>query len=180
METLFLHGFRSGPTNHSDDWLSPKLDYVNVEETLEYLKKYVEVNNVSFIVAKSIGCYFALALNDWNRDLILFLINPSLDPYNSLAIHAGGVVHNYQDNTPLNVPQDFAIRLKEIDSVKEDGKFYFSGMAFLEYGDEVVNQHKNENLLRCLEIQTFEGGNHRYSRMSQTVDYINNFIKYHF
>jgi len=182
MNTLFLHGFNSGPVNHSDDWLTIQLDYSNVDSTVERLTKFIKENDVKYIVGKSIGAYFALVLYHIDPTLTIFMINPSLEPYKTLKAVNGKTMKNYRDESiQTNVPVDFTDKLRAINPVGFES-VHFNGGLFLELGDEVVNQVDNETRIKCMFKIVYEGGTHSFTpeHMEQVVKHINTFISYDF
>jgi predicted esterase YcpF (UPF0227 family) len=181
METLFLHGFNSGPVNHSPDWYAPQLDYSDVQGTLTKLEDIIREQDISYIVAKSIGAFFALVLYQRDPNLTLFLINPSLEPHKTLKHLNGKSIRNYRDVSMVTkVPENFTDELELINPYKEDENIYYTGVAIFEFGDEVVDQVRNAERINCMEILSYPDGNHSFTRMPDIVKYINTFIKYAF
>jgi len=181
MKTLFLHGFNGGSGLVPEEWISPQLDYSDVQGTLKSIRKTIEEKNISYVVAKSIGAYFALALYNEDPDLTLFLINPSLRPYETLKKHDGTTLENYKHPSIISkIPVNFSEELKRIDPIPFDNFIYYTGMLFVEFGDEVVDQVKNYHMINCMKKNCYEDGDHAFTRMEETVKYINTFIKYDF
>jgi len=180
METLFLHGFNSGPGLVPKEWHTPQLDYSKVEVTLDFLREYIKEKNISYIVGKSIGAYFALILYNEDPNTTLFLINPSLKPYETLKQFEGTEMKNYKDPSIITkVPTDFTDELRRVNPLSTDF-VYYTGMLFVEFGDKVVDQVKNYEHIHCMKKLAFENGDHAFTQMPVVVDYINTFIKYDF
>lgn len=179
METLFLHGFNSAPVNHDPNWLTLKLNYGNVYESLSELEDFIEENGISYIVAKSLGAYFALTLYNRNTNLKLFLINPALEPCQLLEEYNDTTIVNYRDGTSNYIPVDFTKKLKEINPAI-NSHFYYTGEAFLEFGDVRIDQRRNYGLIHCEVKNAYEGGDHRFTRMDEAIEIINNSINYDF
>ena len=162
MKTLYLHGYLGKPINY-EDWISPKLDYNDIPATIEQINKIIVEEEIEHIVAKSIGCYFALLF--YSKVDELHLINPCIRPYELLPKCYDWVSDDYVD------------ALKSIDPIKD--KFSYTGSLFLELGDEKID-HVETSLakLKCDDIVINAGGNHRYTKTAQAFEKINHRIKY--
>lgn len=163
MGVLYLHGYL-GDTIDYDNWISPKLNYNNIEETLSVINNTIKDNNLDTIVAKSIGCYFALYLYLHNTKInCLNLINPCLKPYEVLKCYDW-------------VTEEYCEELKKINPIVND-KFVYNGSLWLELGDEKISQRQTLNVLFCNDNHIFEDGNHRFTRTKLAFDYISNAFK---
>lgn len=162
MKTLYLHGYLGKPIKY-DNWISPELDYNDIPATIEKINKIIVGQDIEHIVAKSIGCYFALLF--YSKVDELHLINPCIRPYDILPKHYDWITGGYVEE------------LKSIDPIKET--FSYTGSLYIELGDEKIN-HVETSLakLKCDEIVINAGGNHRYTKTEQAFDRINHRIKY--
>ena len=88
MTTLYLHGLNSTNQNARTEWLqkrgkiiNPLMNYKNFPRNYKYLEKLVQQHHPDWIVASSLGGYFAFHLGNYYR-IPTILLNPALSMTN--------------------------------------------------------------------------------------------------
>lgn len=190
---LFIHGFNSGPGDKVEqlkerfpnfEIIAPQLTY-DVDEDLINLKKGISSKKNVHIIGSSLGCYYALILKNYieplynDQDIIYYLINPSLKPYQTLSKYLNQTLENYKTGNQFTVTQEF---LDDLEYYKDKipnfsntdlNDLYF----FISENDEVIN-HKP--LLESLKKSNkpynlkFSKQNHKFSDISDVISSLKN------
>lgn len=161
---LYIHGFNSGPGIKSEilskeftnfKIISPQLKH-KVDDDILLLKSIVENSDEIHIVGTSLGGFYAMILGiifEDKEDLYVYLINPSLSPYDNLKLHLNKKFTNYKTGEDFIVTRDFIRDLQKYSGIlsffnkKNLTNFYF----FLGMKDDVVNPSPLLNILKSFD-----------------------------
>jgi len=176
MNILYIHGFGA-----KFDLNSPKLkglsgigavygfdiDYTNSKASIEKaLGKFILDNDIELIVGTSLGGYYAnLIGNEWKIPFVS--INPAIEPNTTLKRYIGDNVD--WNGKPYHLSESTVADYSEI---LKTG----NGLVLLDLADDVIDPIKTLNtLLPFFNVETFEGGSHRFEHIIESLPIIKKF-----
>jgi predicted esterase YcpF (UPF0227 family) len=182
---IYIHGF-SGSGQGSKAKLfkeyfkdrgiiAPSLSYVPdlAMATLEELiQSYQNLNQKIFLVGSSLGGYYALYLSQ-KYNLKAVLLNPSIYPYETLALWKGFVINFYDEST-------FSWTQNHIESLKNYQPTLRSRANLLllaQKGDELLDYKVALTFLEGCQVALDEGGSHAFEDIQKHFDTISNFLQ---
>lgn len=164
---LYLHGFAScGRGNKSDALaahfgrdrlLAPDLP-PRPRDAIALLEALREREAIELVVGSSLGGFYALWLNR-SRPVPAVLINPSLEPWRTLASRVGPN-RRWCDGEPFAFEAAWLEELRAMQRAAflPDERY----LVLLQTGDEVLDWRLAAERLGRFEVVVEEGGNHRF------------------
>ena len=164
---LYVHGFNSFFDENSDKIIELKKHFNVFGLSLDYSKLlYDNVYTLIYneLVDKKIDCSIGTSCGGWLADSIgsrfgvpFVCINPVIDQIQTL--------------------EKYSVNSEIIESYKIQKRFSKNGLLLLDMGDDVLDSEKTLKYYRnSLICRTFEGGNHRFAHMKESIEDIICFI----
>lgn len=186
MKILYIHGFNSAgygdKINHlkmsfgARNIIAPTLDYNPIEAVaqLEFLTDAIRVKDELWIFGTSLGGFYTLYLA-WKFKIKSVLINPSIDPYSSLKNQIG-----FQRNFKTN--EEYYFSEENLESLKN---FYVKDLeslkdyvyVYLDEDDELLDSRRTAEYFKGFHVVVFQGGNHRFTHMTELIEDFKNILK---
>lgn len=186
---IYIHGFGSSAqaskakalrrfcSEHKLRYIAPSLPTIPtlaIDTLSELIESYLD-NEPVYLIGASLGGYYALYLGD-KYDLKVALINPAIDPADTLKRALGHAI-NYYDNSNYEWNESHLDMLLsyEIEEPKEENI-----LLLLQKGDEVLDYQEACDVLPNAKIILEEGGNHSFEgieRHFQTIMQFFNIVK---
>ena len=180
---LYIHGFgSSGKSGKAEIFrnilgnriIAPSLP-VNPELAVDTLEQMVlRMQNSSHevvLTGSSLGGYYATFLSE-KYDLKAVLINPSVKPYNTLALHIG-LNHSYYDLSDYEFTQQHLDKLRDYEVAHPKVENF---MLLLQTGDTVLDYHEAVEKFPGAMIDIEEGGTHGYEDIARKIDPMVHFL----
>jgi predicted esterase YcpF (UPF0227 family) len=179
MKILYIHGFNSAgygeKINHLREAfkprnvVSPTLHYDPEEamSQLEFLTECMKEKDQLFIFGTSLGGFYALYLS-YKYKVPSVLINPSIDPYQSLSRQVGPQ-KNFKTDEDYVFTKEHLKKLKnyyikDLDSVKD------LVYVYLDEEDELLDSKKTAEYFKGFHVVMYPGGNHRFTHMKELIE----------
>lgn len=154
--------------------LAPSLHYIpdlaiqSLEEII-YSHKEKDIK----LIGGSLGAFYALYLaNKYNLKAVL--INPALEPFDTMKRKIGKTMYSTYDNSK------YEISLKQCDSLKKyivtNVKNEDNIMIISQKGDELIDYQVAINHIKNATIILQEGGNHAFDNINEYFDDIKSFL----
>lgn len=179
MKVLYIHGFNSAGYGDKINYLkrafgprniiSPTLDYDPREAVyqLEFLTQAIKEKDRLYIVGTSLGGFYALFLSSKYR-VPSVLINPSIDPYNSLKNQVG-------HQTNFKTQESYTFTQEHLESLRS---FYVDNLellkdlvyVYLDEDDELLDSRKTAEYFNGFYVVVYPGGNHRFTHMQELIE----------
>ncbi|MGM0518523.1 MAG: YqiA/YcfP family alpha/beta fold hydrolase [Campylobacterota bacterium] len=184
--TIYIHGFASSAFGSKalkfkeyfeDEIIIPSLSNIpNLAiNTLEQIiEAFLYKNEKVSLVGSSLGGYYAIYLAN-KYDLKVVLINPAVDPMNTLDSYEGvEFVENYYDNTKFEFNHLHILSLKnyEVPKLKKPQNI----MTLLQTDDEVLDFKQAKERLKDTNLVIEQGGNHSFNGIEKYFRKISNFL----
>lgn len=181
MTYLYIHGFGgSGKgnkatlfrTHFADALIAPSLSYVP-DLAIDTLKQVVEslLNHTTVtVIGSSLGGYYAAYLSE-HYGLKAVLINPSVEPYETLR-RVMGSAHNYYDESRFEWNEKHIEMLKAYDTAEPTPHQY---LVLLQSGDELLDFRQAESKFEGSTLIVEEGGSHAYEAIESKFEMIEHF-----
>lgn len=174
---LYIHGFASSGRSakaallrrHFARVYSPTLSH-NPELALDTLLQFVELLGQPLLVGSSLGGLYAHYLSA-TRDLPAILINPALQPI-PLLQRALGLQQSYADGSRFEFT---AAHLQSLAQFQVTHPRPQRLLALLQFGDEVIDQHRTVELLPGARIVAAPGGDHGFQNLAEQMETIRTF-----
>ncbi len=176
---LYIHGFRTTITSHKAELLT---DYYGAEniiiadhsfipaQAIQDLEKIIEAQNITSIIASSLGGYYATYLSE-KYNLKTVLINPSVRPYETLKKAIGQ--NERQDGIKFTWKEE---HLKMLEAFKVTHPTIENYFLFLQKGDEVLDYRIALEFYKGCKLVIEEGGNHRFKGFGRFFDEVGSFL----
>ena len=175
---LYIHGFRS--THNSAKAVQLKAqygadifiaDFSHIpNEAIRTLEKIIAENEITGIIASSLGGFYANYLSE-KYDLKTLLINPSTRPYETLARYLGD--NETYDGDPFVWKQEHLEQLKQFIVPKLSAQNYY---LFLQKGDEILDYRIAADYYAGAKMLIEEGGTHRFEGLERHFLQIDQFF----
>lgn len=180
---LYLHGFASSRNSEKVKALE-KLPHIKVVafdlsmnplKAIDQIKTFIEKNQSEdiMLMGSSLGGYYAQHIAAL-FDLPAILINPSMQPYNTLSRFVGLVTKNFsKDETFVYTQQDIdALKALSIDKVDQSKL-----LLMVQKGDADLDYTKAVNALPYARHHIEEGGDHSFKDFSSTFPLVEFFYR---
>lgn len=170
---LYIHGFGSTGNSFKSEILeknfpNEKVIYPNLEhrpkKDIETLSKIIEKykSEKILLVGTSLGAYYAYLLGR-KYSVSCALVNPSLEPYETLVKWIGEV-KNYNTDKYFTWSTECINELKEIKKTESETKYYPHLInVFIGGKDETLNHSKLSKELPFVKIKEYKNENHRFT-----------------
>lgn len=179
MEILYLHGWGSCFDSASEKIQvlgelgrvsGPDLDYTRgFQSALDQCYDMVYDVDYDLVVGTSLGGYLASHLGA-KTGLPFVSINPSIDPALSLRKYLGRGVDHY--NKAYNLQESV---IQDLPKFNMNG----FGLILLDRGDELLDSEETAEFIGDkYSIVMFEGGNHRFTHMKESLNHIRNLVSH--
>ncbi|MDO6678430.1 MULTISPECIES: YqiA/YcfP family alpha/beta fold hydrolase [unclassified Shewanella] len=176
MNILYIHGFGSQFDETSDkinllntigSVVGITIDYTKSSESIEKaLKEFSSQESIDLIVGTSLGGYWANRIGS-KIGVPFVSINPAISPKTSLAKYVG------QGITYFGEPY---LLTKEVIENYSDFLLEGCGLILVDLADEVLSADKTIEMLGSrFGVMSFEGGNHRFAHLQESLGEIKNF-----
>ena len=185
MNILYLHGFNSAPNNsnkyqilraycikHGYDLTTPKIDYRNIESEIRRLTNMIQEDEW-VIIGSSLGGWLAYTLSRLTLHKCV-LINPSIEPNVSLAVHNNKTLTNHGNGDvkewlPMHTKQYNKLIINNIAPT----------LVLLDSADEVIDSHNSYRMFEnYAQVEMFDGGDHRFQHMLESMIYIDEMVNH--
>ncbi|MGB3751396.1 MAG: YqiA/YcfP family alpha/beta fold hydrolase [Arcobacteraceae bacterium] len=177
---LYIHGFRTTKNSYTSKLLKKyfKKDIILADhpttpkEAIKYLEDIIENNNITSLIASSLGGYYATYLSE-KYGLKTVLINPSVHPFRTTKTYLGqnttqdGVKFIWKKKS-LKQLEKFKIKQKQLHSQR----FYL----FLQKADKVLNYKVALKRYPKAKKQIEKEGSHRFEDLERHLKSIFLFI----
>jgi len=177
---LYLHGFAScGEGNKSRALaayfgdahvFAPDLPYVP-QEAIEMLTKLISAQKPSLLVGASLGGYYATYLAE-KFDIPAVLINPSCEPWKTLAAYTGWQ-ERFCDGERFEFKPVYLQQLEYLSVMTERSRY----LVLLQSEDEVLDYHVAKERYKDHRVVVEYGGNHRFENIGEYLSLIESFMK---
>jgi len=182
---LYIHGFASSGLGDKakrvreyfgEEAFAPSLPYVPdlaMDTLVQIAEQAARCREPLYLIGSSLGGFYALYLAE-RFGLRAVLVNPSIQPWETLAAHTGHGT-NYYDGarfewTPQHVE---SLRKYRISSLTHPEKI----LLMLQTGDEVLDYRVAQKELKDVETLVEEGGDHSFRDFDRHLPRIEAFFK---
>jgi len=178
---LYIHGFRTTNNSYTSKILK-KYFKKNIiladhptqpKDAIKYLENLIESNNITLLIASSLGGYYATYLSE-KYSLKTVLINPSVNPYKTTKTYLG------QNTTQDGVKFLWKKKsLKQLEKFKIKQKHLHSQrfLLFLQKADKVLNYKVALKRYPKAKKIVEKGGTHRFENLERHLKSISLFSK---
>lgn len=185
---LYLHGFRSSPLSTKAqimekhiinyyphiNWWCPQLP-PSPRQACNLIANGIEnwqAKNTA-IIGSSLGGFYATWLAE-QKGCKAVLLNPSIDPYNSLKDHVGELSTWQNPNDKFEFCQDYVDELHDfyINKLTKPENYF----AIIAKGDEVLDWRSSANYYANAQIKLLPKSDHGLSDFEDHLDEIINFL----
>lgn len=180
---LYLHGFASSCNSEKVKALAdfPHVKVVSFDlsmhplEAVRQIETFIKENQSEdiMLMGSSLGGYYAQYIST-RFDLPAVLVNPSMQPYNTLARFVGLVTKNFsKDETFIYTQQDIdELKQLNIDQVDQS-----KVLLMLQKGDADLDYKIAVEALPHAQHHIEEGGNHSFQNFASTFSLIETFYR---
>ncbi len=179
MKILYIHGFNSAGYGDKINYLkeffgdenviTPTLPY-NPEKAiklLEFLTQAIKEKDKLYIFGTSLGGFYALYLSD-KFNVKSVIINPSIDPYDSLKNQVGPQ-KNFKTGEEYYFLKENLESLKNF-YVKDLEKLKSTVYIYLDEEDKLLDSKKTAAYFKGFHVVMYPGGNHRFTHMKELIE----------
>ncbi|HIJ50991.1 MAG TPA: hypothetical protein HPP54_08065 [Nitrospinae bacterium] len=169
---VYIHGFGSSykPDSNKIRIMSGTYEVVGMsydytapaDQNLASLTKFAITEKVDMTVGASLGGWYASQLG-CNLGVPSVMINPAVNPGITLTKYIGENVDHYGNAYTLT---------QEVVDSYWDFETKGFGLVLIDAGDEVIDPDSINHVECNYEIKTFEGGNHRFAHMAESMEFI--------
>lgn len=188
---IYLHGFNSSGDSAKGKALqaaleneirvfTPTYEY-DPTNAIAYLTGYIQeknthraVNEPLMIMGSSLGGFYAQYLGRQFSDTKVAMINPALGPIETLRDYLGENINFYTQEKYI-LKQHHLDALKSYD-ILSPCLTEISTLLLIDKDDEVIDyQHAVNKYQTCGEIILYEGGDHKFQHLTQSLSAIKKF-----
>jgi predicted esterase YcpF (UPF0227 family) len=177
---LFIHGFASCGLGEKSrclidrfgraDLLTPDLSH-DPAAAVTQLESLLVRYPVDLLVGSSLGGHYAVWLNRRHR-VPAVLINPAVAPHRLLARYVGGH-QRWCDGATFRLTTAHIAELeRQFRPELDPGERY---LVLLQAGDEVLDYRAAADYFRAFEVVVLPDGSHRFDRLSEQLQRIEDF-----
>jgi len=177
---LFLHGFSScGEGNKStalkayfgaENIIANNLSYAPLDAITE-LEHLLKSENIDLLIGSSLGGFYATYLAE-KFALKAVLLNPSTQPWQTLAPHVGWQ-KRFCDDEVFEFKESYVKAFKTLEVKPTKGSY----LVLLQSEDELLDYTKAQSLYNTHKIIVEYGGNHRFENIDAYMSMIEKFRK---
>ena len=178
MNILYIHGFGSKFDAASDKIIElsklGNVDGIDIDYTKSFNENramvisYILKTTPDVVVGTSMGGYMAAAIGS-ATGIPFVSINPAISPKTSLTKYVGTNTTYFGETYTL-----LQTTVDEYPNIATDG----CGLVLLDMDDEVISADETANALRSVyDIIKFDGGNHRFTHMAESISYISQHVE---
>lgn len=178
---LYLHGFASSSNSHKVQVLKSISDISvsafdldeNPAIAIKQISSFVSEHSREdiMLMGSSLGGYYALHIAGL-FDLPAVLINPSMQPYNTLSRFVGVEQKNYSKDEIIVYKKEYIETLRSLATDKADQSKI---LLMVQTGDESLDYSIAVKLLPNAMQSIQEGGNHSYENFKESFPMIKGF-----
>ncbi len=180
MKVIYIHGFNSAGFGDKVNKLKSAFGSENVIpinlpyepdkaiKLLSYLVEKLKDDNL-YLFGTSLGGFYAMFLAVKYK-VPAILINPSVNPYESLKDEVGKQI-NYKTNEEYEFTKEHLNTLKELQPSKEEidkAKDYI--YVYLDEEDELLDSKETAEFFKDFYVVMYPGGNHRFQHMDELIE----------
>ncbi|MFA5669862.1 MAG: YqiA/YcfP family alpha/beta fold hydrolase [Balneolaceae bacterium] len=181
---IYLHGFNSkgDPSTQKMKELSKLGETITVDynsfsnyDTIEaHLSEQIlqitlsRKNHFTILVGTSLGGYWAAVIGK-KLDIPAVIINPAIQPQQTLKKYIGIKLENFKDGQPNTLSSDVPSSYPDAPKV---GKY----LILLDLGDDVLDPTKSKSWFTHNPVISFEGGSHPFDHMKEALPEISKFV----
>ncbi len=177
---LYLHGFRSNSKSKKakilEEHFREKIitpDYpIEPENAIPYLENIIKANNITGILASSLGGYYATYLSE-KYNLPTVLINPSVKPYETTRSYLG--INTKFSGERFEWKESHLEGLGKLKVEKPKQKNY---LILLNSGDEVLDYSVALDFYQGCKKVVEEGGSHQFENLENYLEKITSFLDF--
>jgi len=178
MNIIYIHGFKSQFKEQSEKVQALSklgkvsgltLDYTKTfDEVKNTLHKFVLDNDIDLVVGTSLGGYYSSIIGA-SAGIPFVAINPVIDPISTLNKYIGD---------GFTFSGDAYILKKETITTYPGFALDGCGLILLDRDDELINSEETLLTLKnSYGTKMFEGGNHRFAHINESLSEINSFFE---
>lgn len=177
---LYLHGFGScGEGNKSkalksyfgeENVVSPDLPYAPLD-AIDYVDSLLKKGEIDTLIGSSLGGFYATYFAE-KYAMKAILLNPSTQPWNTLAPHVGWQ-KRFCDEEVFEFKSAYLTQLKTLEVEVNKGSY----LVLLQSEDEVLDYTKAQSLYNMHKVIVEYGGNHRFENIDEYMSMIEKFRK---
>ncbi|MCF6205453.1 MAG: hypothetical protein L3J47_00975 [Sulfurovum sp.] len=175
---LYIHGFGSCGSGQKSTVLRHYFGKENVDapdlppspkDAIALLESMIEGGSYALLVGSSLGGFYATWLTERYGGKAV-LLNPSTEPYMTLASHTGWQ-KRFCDGEVFEFKPIYLEQLKQFRLLPQSGDY----LVLLQSGDEVLDYQKAHHFYEKHRIIVEYGGNHRFENIDDYLCMIGNF-----
>lgn len=181
---VYIHGFNSkgDPTSRKIKELEKLGKTLTVDydsfSTFESIREHLtdeiltitrsHTEHFAVLAGTSLGGYWASVIGK-KYGIPAVLINPAVQPRQTLQKHVGIEFKNFKDGQPNTLT-------KEVPPSYPDAPKVGTFLILLDQGDDVLDPKKTQSWFTVNPVVTFEGGSHRFEHMEESLEEISQFV----
>ncbi len=180
MKAIYIHGFNSAGFGEKVNKLKKAFGDENVislnlphdpekaMKLLDYLVNKLKNDDI-YLFGTSLGGFYAMVLAVKHK-VPAILINPSINPYESLKDEVGKQI-NYKTDEEYEFTQQHLKSLKDLQPSKEEilnvkDKIF----VYLDEEDELLDSRETARFFDGFYVKMYPGGNHRFQHMDHLIE----------
>jgi uncharacterized protein len=125
-------------------------------------------DHLAVLTGTSLGGYWSAVIGN-ELGIPAVLINPSIQPRQTMIKHVGIAFENFKDGKRNSLSEEVPGSYSDI---PETGAY----LILLDQGDDVLDPEKTETWFKAHPVVTFEGGSHRFEHMQEALPEISKFV----
>ncbi len=180
MKVIYIHGFNSAGFGDKVNKLKSAFGEENVisinlpydpDKAIKLLSYLVErlKDDDLYLFGTSLGGFYAMYLAIRYK-VPAVLINPSINPYESLKEEVGKQI-NYKTDEEYEFTEEHLNTLKDLQPTKEEiikaKDFIF---VYLDEDDELLDSRETAEFFKGFYVKMYPGGNHRFQHMEELIE----------
>jgi len=180
MKAIYIHGFNSAGFGDKVDKLKEAFGEENVLALnlpydpskaialLDYIVDRLKGDNL-YLFGTSLGGFYAMVLAI-KHNVPAILINPSVNPYESLKDEIGRQI-NYKTDEEYEFTKEHLEALKKLQPSKEEIlKARDRIFVYLDEDDELLDSRETAKFFDKFYLKMYPGGNHRFTHMNELIE----------
>lgn len=177
---LYIHGFASCGKGNKSLALQTYFGENNVVtldlspspyDAINAIEELFKTSDFDLLIGSSLGGFYATYLAE-KYQMKSVLVNPSTQPWETLASHVGWQ-KRFCDEEVFEFKPIYLEHLKTLQSTPQKGQY----LVLLQSADEVLDYTKAQSLYNEHKIIVEYGGNHRFENLDDYLSMIENFIR---
>jgi len=177
-DVLYIHGFASCGKGQKSSVLSEYFGKKHMDApdippspfaAASLLEEMISSGEYMLLIGSSLGGFYATWLAE-KYGLKAVLVNPSTEPYETLAPYVGWQ-ERFCDGKAFEFKPLYLEELKQLQEIPKRGTY----LVLLQSGDEVLDYKKAKRYYRNERVVVEYGGNHRFENIEDYLSMIGNF-----